>query len=705
MPRSLSFLGCFFSFCATPALVLADAGTPEKLLGVVEVRAERSSAALTSLLGERLPVSEAPVQIASYGLGDEAAPGTQRLTTALQRDASVGENYAITGYYENFTVRGFTLDRGSAYRINGFVVPAEFHIPLDNMAGVEILKGVGGLHGGEVSAGGSINFVTRRPENVRAVAIEGDGYGGSLVTGEIGQAISGDTGLGFRLVGAHGELRAAQPNSAGRRDLLGLSLDIRPATTFKIFADLIAQRRSQYAIPGYQLLGGTTLPESNVRDLNINRHPWSRPVDNRGTMASLRAEWQISERLRAEAGVAHTVAYIDDNLATPWGCNSAPYQYFCANGDYVLYKYHANERRATQDAEAALHLDLDTGPWRHALTLGVSHIDRQVRQSNVYSSTLYDSFGYALSGNLANTGAALADPGGIGSDPVPTRALQTAAYLADRVTWGEWTLLASARAASIEQRPNGTREQHVLPQLALSWRFTPGQQVYVSQGRGLEFGSEAPTTAANAGSLLAPRLTRQSELGWKGERAGFGWSAALFRMQRPYEYIQPSGGSWAGLGDYVSGGQQTHRGLDIAWHTPADAAIRLEGSQAYIRATATGSGAFDGIQVQNVPRLSSAVRATARVPGVNGLESYIDWIYRGERNARRDGSVTVPGYHLFNLGFAWQTRVAGQSATAALTVRNVADRRYWRDVGEAYSADLLFPGEPRSVAVSLRFSF
>lgn len=699
-----TFCGWLVASTAYPTLIFAATNAASPELGTVDVRAERPPIALTGVLGERIPAAEVPVQVTSHSLSDDLPPGTQRLASAFQRDASVGENYATTGYYENFTVRGFTLDRGSAYRINGFVVPAEFHIPLDNMESVEILKGVGGLHGGQVSAGGTINFVTRRPENVRAVGLAVDSHGGSLVSGEVGRALSEPTGIGVRFTAAHGELHPAQPSADGRRDIAGLSLDIRPSVNLKVLADVIAQRRTQAAVPGFQLLGGTTLPDSSVRDLNINRQPWSRPVENNGVMASVRAEWKISEQLRAQMGIAQTTARINDNLATPWGCNTAPLQYFCSNGDYVLYKYHATERRATQHAASSLYFDTVTGPLTHALTLGVERIERQVRQSDFYSSTSYDAFGNALSGNLATTGLPLADPDGSGTNLAPTKAVQTAAYVADRVTWGAFRIFASARAVTIDQQPSGIREQHLLPQMALSWMFSPSQQLYVSWARGLEFGSEAPLTTVNAGKLLEPRLTKQSEIGWKGSRAGFGWSAALFQMERPYEYTQPTGSSWAGLGNYVRGGQQTHRGMDISWHSPEQRGFRLEGSQAYIRAEASGSGAFDGVQIQNVPRFSSFVRATAQMPSVTGLEAYVDWIVRGERNVRRDGSVSVPGYQLFNLGVSWKTQLIGQSAVAALAIRNVTDRRYWRDVGEAYSADLLFPGEGRSVAASIRIN-
>jgi iron complex outermembrane receptor protein len=105
------------------------------------------------LLGEPILPSDAPVDIRSIPSAVLLAPGHTSLASVLSRDASVEENYATSGYYQNFMIRGFTLDLGSAYRINGFVVPGEFDIPLDNMESVQLLEGVAGLHGGMIAAG------------------------------------------------------------------------------------------------------------------------------------------------------------------------------------------------------------------------------------------------------------------------------------------------------------------------------------------------------------------------------------------------------------------------------------------------------------------------------------------------------------------------------------------------------------------------
>jgi iron complex outermembrane receptor protein len=63
--------------------------------------------------------------------------------------------------------------------------------------------------------------------------------------------------------------------------------------------------------------------------------------------------------------------------------------------------------------------------------------------------------------------------------------------------------------------------------------------------------------------------------------------------------------------------------------------------------------------------------------------------------------VSVPGYDRLDAGLDWATRVTGHKATLQLRVNNLTNRAYWRDVGYAYSADLLFPGAPRQVFVGI----
>jgi iron complex outermembrane receptor protein len=70
------------------------------------------------------------------------------LSDVLKNDASVGDSYAPVGYYENFVVRGFSLDAANSYRINGRTITGEQNVALENKQQVELLKGLSGLQSG-----------------------------------------------------------------------------------------------------------------------------------------------------------------------------------------------------------------------------------------------------------------------------------------------------------------------------------------------------------------------------------------------------------------------------------------------------------------------------------------------------------------------------------------------------------------------------
>lgn len=87
--------------------------------------------------------------------------------------------------------------------------------------------------------------------------------------------------------------------------------------------------------------------------MNLNAQPWSRPFTNQGRLAMLRLEGDGPGDMKWEAALSNARARTDDNLATPFGCNEPPFEFFCANGDYVLYDYRALERRASKHARVS----------------------------------------------------------------------------------------------------------------------------------------------------------------------------------------------------------------------------------------------------------------------------------------------------------------------------------------------------------------
>lgn len=636
---------------------------------------------------------DAPAQVLSIPSERLRVPGTHRASDVLQHDASVGENFAAIGYAENFLIRGFTLDPGSAYRINGFVVPGEMLLGLDNRERIEVLKGIGLAASGVSSPGGVINFVSRRPEPVAQGRFELTPRGARYAAFDAGNAV-------VRVNAAHEDLRPYAPRATGRRDFASLAFDAAPSSGVRLAADLEMHRRTQFGVPGFQLLGGTVVPDVSPRT-NLNQQSWIRPVDNRSAFGALRGEFELSRGWTLRAGASSARARIEDNLAFPYGCNDAPVQYFCADGGYVLYDYRSNEVRAGTHAQASLLGRFVTGGVRHRLAFGLERVARRVAMRGFYSATLSDAAGRGLTGNIADPSIPLAAPVGTPADRADARMSQSGAYLADEMAWGEWRAQAALRSVRVVQSQNGeTSATHVLPQAALVRRLGARSQAYVALLRGVEFGGEAPLVAENAGRLLPPRRTRQAELGWKHETAGgLALSGALFRMARPYDFTLPNGTSFAGLGMFQRAGTQVHSGAELSARGEVAPRLRIVASAAAIDARAHGTGvpAYDNVQIQSVPHLRSSLQARYALADLPGVELSAAWLHSGRRNARRDGIASVPGYDRLDAGVSWEFVAGGLKSRLMLNVTNLANRRYWRDASEAYSADLLFPGAPREV--------
>ncbi|WP_164885187.1 TonB-dependent receptor [Rubrivivax rivuli] len=666
----------------------------------VVVQADRVPGGLLSPRNGRLEPADSTVSL----LEVEAltAPGNSSLAAVLAAVPSVGENFAAVGYYENFTIRGFTLDMGSAFRVNGMVVPGEWQFPLEGTAALQVAAGVAGSSGGLVGAGGSLNQITPRGGAPLRARLESDAQAGTLLAVDGGRS---HAVWSWRTTASHARLRPPFPGADGHRSFIGMALDAAPHDGVRLFLDLALQRRSQPVVPGFQLLGGSTPPDLSVRGVNLNAQPWSRPFTNNGHLAMLRIEGGGPGGMRWEAGLSRAQARIDDNLATPFGCNTPPFEFFCSNGDYVLYDYHASETRTTSHARFSAVKPFSAAGIQHELQAGLERIDRKVLQRDVYNATSYDAAGLALSGNIYRPDSVLARPVAPGADRPPSNSSQSALTLGYAATLGPWRSVLGLRWTEIDAPGTLPDERRLLPRWTLSWQPGPSMRVFASVARGLAFGSEAPATAANAGEVLAPRVTRQVEAGWKS-RVGDAWQYGLtaFQTERPWEFVEPVGSSWAGRGAWVQRGRQRHEGVEAAFAWTFEASARLEGRFAYINAKGRGSEliAWDGRQLQNIPRTALHLRLARQLNSLPGLSYNAALTARSSKPANADGSVWVSGYSVIDLGLSWKLPSSGPSISLDVGVRNVADRRYWRDSGQAYSADLLFPGAARALSVALK---
>ncbi|MCE5233882.1 MAG: TonB-dependent siderophore receptor [Mizugakiibacter sp.] len=646
---------------------------------------------------------------------DDRQPRT--LSELARSDAALGDNYAPVGYYQNLAVRGFVLDLATAYRLNDMTLAGEQLLPLEDKQRVEILKGLGGLEAGVVAPGGLVNYVSKRPADVRSVTVGTDSQGSRYGAVDLGGWLS--PRFGVRVNAAREDMHSYVDHADGRRNFLSLAADwkISPNATLQLDTDY--QDSAQRSASGYQLLGGSAIPAHPSRTRMLGFEPWQQPVGIRASNSTARFAYRFDNGWSAQLSAGRSRSVIDDNVAFAYGCfyspdcasGATPGYFFAPNGDYDIYDYRSpDDTRRNDEVRGVLKGSFDTGAVGHEVSLGASAFRRTLDQRPY----VYD---YVGTGNIDQIDPPYFAPSP--NQPGPSaRTLtswQRSVFAMDRLHLGaQWQLLAGGRFVRLDERAyddagapqRDTRLDKALPQAAVLWQPTAPLTAYASYSESLSLGAEAPYWTSNGGTVLAPRLARQLETGVKYEWSdALSLQAALYRMRQPYQFAQPDGTAEGFT--FVQRGDQVHTGLELDAAGRVSPDLRLTASLNLIQARAqnTGTPSYENHQIVNVPRVRTAVYLDYRLPLAADLGLLAGWRYASANPATPDGRIHVPAYHVFDLGLRYATRWNGHALTWRLNVDNVFNRFYWRDTGSAYGDSYLFPGAPRLARLSLDAAF
>ncbi|MBH1590953.1 TonB-dependent siderophore receptor [Stenotrophomonas maltophilia] len=638
------------------------------------------------------------------------------LSELASNDASLGDAYAPVGYYQNVAIRGFALDAATGYRFNGLAIAGEQRLALENVQAVEILKGEAGLAAGVMAPGGIINYIGKRPAEVRTATLGTDSEGSRYAAVDVGHWIT--PRFGIRLNAAWEGSESYVEHADGRRNFYSLAADWLIGERGKLEVDANYQTSSQRSVSGYQLLGARELPRGVDREHLLGYQPWQRPVEIASTNITAVHTYDFNERWQSRLSVGHSRSVIDDNVAFAYGCyyadacadGSVPGNYFAPNGDYDIYDYRSpDDTRRNQQARAELRGRFDTGSVGHQLTVGADTFRRTVdRRPSVNE--------YVGSSNIHDTQVPVYEPSPLMPGPSARRldSRQTAVFALDRIQFGDdWQWLAGGRFVRLDERAydkRGTPQRHsrlsrFLPQTALVWKATDQLNAYASYVRGIALGQEAPFWTSNADAFLPAVQSRQLEAGVKYvPAASLTLGAALFRISQPYQYAMPDD-SDAGY-TFVERGTQTHTGLELTANGQLTDALQIVASASVLQARArdTGTPGQEGHQLVNVPKVRASVHLAYALPFVQGLDVTGGWRYAAANVARADGGVRAPDDSVFDAGLRFRPRVHERAVTWNLSVDNVFNRFYWRDTGSSGGDYYLFPGAPRQARLSVTFA-
>ena len=703
-------------------------------------------------------LSEAPLSATVVTRDLLSDQGARVLADVVKNDASIGEDYAPVGYYGDFEIRGFPIDLATGLEINGMTVAGEQDVPLENKESVELLKGIAGVESGVASAGGLINFVTKRPAVIEAMDLATDHRGSSFGDVDMGHLFGKEKQVGARVNLAAEDIHSYVNGADGWRAMGAGAADWKITPVAILKTDFEYQHKLERSVSGYQLLGGTTVPDLDriYPSTMLGQQSWEKPNTFDTYNTGARFDYDLPRGWHAFGAGSFSHSLIDDNVVYAYGaaydsqgndlCADSPYWFFCPDGSYSIYDYrNPGELRIDAEAEAMIIGHVKTGVIAQDLAAGGNLFRRSVQQpgfyraDNPYTDTIADGAVYTYVGleNIyqPNDAVPLESPvQSAGPRRLWEDNHQAALLLQDRIHLpGRIQLLAVGRYDSLRDHnyslyascfdftvsgacdPMLNDKPVWLPQYAVTYNPIADLTIYGNYSVMLSLGPQAPFWTDNGSQFLGPYFTRQGEIGAKyepGRRILL--STALFRMRAPFFYpktldgpdnLCPSGLS----GDqcFESQGHETHKGIEVNAQGTAANWMRIDASVAAIQATSgdTGTPAFDGKQVINVPRVRTALFADVEVPHGRGLHVMPGWSYTGRKAATRDDMVSVAGYNLFNLGARYTVGGEQGRMTLRLYADNIADKRYWKDTGASLGDTFLHLGAPTTVRLSAHYTF
>jgi iron complex outermembrane receptor protein len=689
------------------------------------------------------------------------------ISDVVKNDASVTDDYVPVGYYGDYQIRGFPLDLATGFEVNGMTIAGEQDVPLENKQSVEFLKGIAGVESGVANAGGLIDFVTKRPAAIKAIDLATDHRGTAYGAVDLGHLFGASKQLGARVNLGAERIVTYMNDTNGWRAVGSGAGDWKLSPKAILKGDFEYQHKTERDGSGYQLLGGTMLPDINriYRSTLLGDQPWGPPDTYDTFNTGARFNYDLSPNWHAFATASLSHSLIQDNVIYAYGCyaeaecntGSSPYPWFFApDGTYDIYDYRdPGELRIDAVAQAMLTGHVRTGAITQDITGGGVLFLRSVQQPGFY--TVQNP--YAPNG-IVQDGAVYTY---VGSEniyqpiaPIPQESPlqsagprrlwedshQSAGVLRDRIHIpGHIQLIAGGRFDSLHDHnysahascaiaadlipatasdPNPcataiTTKSLWLPQYAVTFNPVSNLTLYTNYGVLLSLGPQGPFWTDNGSQFLAPFFTRQAEVGAKYEPSGrILLTTAFFHMTAPFFYPKTLTGpdAFCPLGNpgdqcFEQQGRETHNGVEVNAAGKAASWLSLNASAAAMNAvsTDTGTPAYDNKLVINVPHFHSNLFADIAVPRMRGFHLMPGWSYTGRKEATRDDEVSVPSYNLFNFGARYTPGGEQGRVSFHIYANNIIDKRYWSDTGASYGDTFVWLGAPPTIRLSVHYTF
>jgi iron complex outermembrane recepter protein len=683
---------------------------------VVTARVENASINGISIEPLRLPQN---VRVLDSALISDL--GAVRLDDLLDLSGSVSRQNNFGGIWDNYAIRGFSgdINGGPDLLINRFNANRGFNAARDT-ATIElfqVLKGPASALSGKAEPGGSINIVTRAPQERFGFAVELEAGSFDHVRGvmDVGGGV-GD-GSAARFIGVREDNGSFRDFVGNDRLLIAPSLSFRPSEGLHLLYQfeyslvnsvfdrgVVALERA----PGSGVLDGRVLP----RDRFLGE-PGDGDILLRSAQHQVTATAELAPGLSLEGGVQYREGLLQGT----------------ASEVTSVVGTQARRRRQFRGYE----FDDLSGRVELAARGELFGIGHQFRVgADAYRFDIASVVNRATTSPLGGPYAIdVLNP--VYGRPLPTPAPLTntdegqdgvGIYAQDLITLGDrLSLLLGLRHDWIDQRIVNNRNGRVTeqspsvttPRAALAYRFSDQLSVYAGWGRSFRF---------NQGTSFAGEAFPAE----RGEAYEAGIKLALFdnRLNGTLsafhiEKANVLATDPANPGFSAPIGRARSRGFEADVNFRASRRFDVTAVYAFVDAEVLaddppnpGQAIPAGTQLSNIPRHSGSIfaqwRSSEADAGFFTMGGGLTYV--GEREGTPTGTATVnrgtgarpaifrlPEYITLRAHVAYQIT---PDLSAQLLVENLTDEYY---LASSFNENWVMPGTPRSVRVRLRAEF
>jgi iron complex outermembrane recepter protein len=580
---------------------------------------------------------------------------------------------------------------------------------------IEVVNGVSASLYGPANPSGMFNFVSKRPtdSDLRELTISyaSDSIGTAHV--DMGGKLDSNGIVSYRFNGLFGEGDAWVENSHAKRVLGSLAIDVRPFDNTVLETNYSYYHQIETGYPGWFSYGEKIVLPSAPDPKNVGYGQNYAGVEMLTRMGSFRVKHDFNSDWHLVVGALNQDASRDINTPVNNLTNN--------NGNYTSSLANGFAPRFIMTSDAA-YLDGNFTTWgiAHDLTIGTAGYKSQsysvitpasapsvlLGSANINSPVIFPFPAAGLPNSGLNFDSSTTYQQGFNVGDTIRFTDQWATRLA---VSQDWFHVDNYNAKAVELPEYA--DHGVSPTASLMYKPVSNMTVYATFASSLQAGDLAPSGTSppltNAGQSLAPYRSKEYEVGYKASIAKIDFTAALFRIQRPFANVNLADNT------FEISGLQVNRGLELSAIGEVISGLTVYGGVTFLDAKLENTplaATNDKIYV-GAPKVKGNTLFEYHFPAIPGLVTSFDWQFSGPRAANDTNSFFVAGYNLFDVGARYTQTILSKSVTWRLAVDNLADKHYWSTVAPsnltgANTGNLLAHfGSARTVLASASIDF